>query len=242
MSQLLAQLVEAGHVNLQTNTPVTKIVRANGTNVLVTDRGLLKAKRVVFATNAYTAGILPEYADAIIPYKGTAVHITPKSLVFPHLSNTYNIHYPIPNVIEPVDYLNPRPDGSIVVGGGKWTYADDRSKWHNVWDDSTLLEETVPHFDGLMQRHFRGWENSDAVTDMMWTGIMGLTPDGVPHVGEVPGSEGTQYILAGFNGGGNALIFLTAKGLAKMMVEGVAFEKTGLPRLFKTSRERLSDR
>jgi len=203
---------------------------------------MLKAKKVVFATNAYTAGILPQYTDTIVPYKGTAVHITPKSPVSPHLVNTYNIHYPIPNVIETVDYLNPRPDGSIVVGGGKWSYANDRSRWYNVWDDSTLLEETVPHFDGLMQRHFRGWENSKAVTDMMWTGIMGLTPDGVPHVGEVPGSAGTQYILAGFNGGGNALIFLTAGGLAKMMLEGVPFEQTGLPRLFKTSSERLSGR
>lgn len=167
------------------------------------------------------------------------MHITPSSPISPHLSHTYNIHYQLPEATEPVDYLNPRPDGSIVVGGGKWTYASDLSKWYNNWDDSTLLEEARPHFDGLMQRHFKGWEKSEAKTDMMWTGIMGSTPDGLPHIGEVLGSEGSQYILAGFNGGGNALIFLCAKGLARMMLEGIPYEETGLPRLFKTSRERL---
>lgn len=142
-------------------------------------------------------------------------------------------------MIESVDYLNPRPDGSIVVGGGKWIYGHDLSRWYNHWDDSTLLEETKPHFEGLMQRHFKGWEESGAEMDMMWTGIMAVTPDELPHIGEVPGSEGSQYILAGFNGGGNALIFLSAKGLARMIVEGIPYEKTGLPRLFKTTKERL---
>jgi glycine/D-amino acid oxidase-like deaminating enzyme len=69
---------------------------------------------------------------------------------------------------------------------------------------------------------------------------MGYSSDGLPHVGTVPGEQ-NQYILAGFTGHGMPQIFLAAEGLAKMIMNGVAFEETGLPRLFKTSQARLND-
>lgn len=67
---------------------------------------------------------------------------------------------------------------------------------------------------------------------------MGYTPDGVPHIGEVPGKPG-QYILAGFNGGGMPLIFLSAKGVAKM-IQGANFEDSGIPKIFRATQERLN--
>jgi glycine/D-amino acid oxidase-like deaminating enzyme len=69
---------------------------------------------------------------------------------------------------------------------------------------------------------------------------MGYSSDGLPHIGLVPG-ERNQYILAAFTGHGMPQIFLAAEGLAKMIVNGVAFEETGLPRLFKTSEARLDE-
>lgn len=68
---------------------------------------------------------------------------------------------------------------------------------------------------------------------------MGYTADEWPHVGDVPGEEERQYIMAGFNGGGMAMIWLTAEGLAKMVWKGTSYEETGLPKLFETSEERL---
>jgi len=192
---------------------------------------------VVFATNAYTAAVCPLYLRSIVPYKGTASHIVPiHGPVSPHLSNTYNISFkPGPGK---TDYLNPRPDGSIVVGGGKWTYEHDRDRWYNTWDDSTQLPEALPHFDSLMQTHFKGWEDSGAKVDTVWTGVQGETADGMQHIGPVPGTGERQYVIAGFNGGGNSLVFNSALGLAKMLL-GASYEETGLPRMFETTRERL---
>ena len=68
--------------------------------------------------------------------------------------------------------------------------------------------------------------------------VIGITKDGVPHVGKVPGTSG-QYILAGYNGGGNAMAFLAALGIARMIREGVPFEETGVPMCMKTTRARL---
>lgn len=69
---------------------------------------------------------------------------------------------------------------------------------------------------------------------------MGTTPDGAPHVGKVPGKQ-AQWILAGFNGGGNALVYLSAKAVAKMALDGVSLKNSGVevPRVFETTEERL---
>jgi glycine/D-amino acid oxidase-like deaminating enzyme len=164
----LERVLNKGTANLQTNTPVTAIETDDDEGYTIyTERGKLRTATIVFATNGYTAGLLPQYRDVITPTKATASHITvPPSQNAPYLSNTYNIRY----TKDRVDYLNPRPDGSIVVGGGKWTYEKERKLCYDVHDDSTLIEPARHYFDGLMQRHFLGWEDSGAETESVWTG------------------------------------------------------------------------
>jgi glycine/D-amino acid oxidase-like deaminating enzyme len=67
---------------------------------------------------------------------------------------------------------------------------------------------------------------------------MGYSADFMPHVGEVPDKPG-QFIIAGFNGHGMPQILLSTKGLAKMIRDGLPFEQTKLPRVFKTTKERI---
>jgi glycine/D-amino acid oxidase-like deaminating enzyme len=131
----------------------------------------------------------------------------------------------------------PRLDGSIVVGGAKPRFWHDPKQWYGVTDDSKLIEPAKDYFDGLMQRHFNGWEESGAYTDMVWTGIMGWTTDFMPYVGEVPNKPG-QLIIAGFSGHGMPLICLASKAMADM-VKGSKFEDTKLPFIFKPTMERL---
>jgi glycine/D-amino acid oxidase-like deaminating enzyme len=70
---------------------------------------------------------------------------------------------------------------------------------------------------------------------------MGSTADSLPHVGEVPGKPG-QFILAGFNGRGMLHTFLCGKGIARMVRDRVAFEESGIPRIFKTTWKRLESK
>lgn len=67
---------------------------------------------------------------------------------------------------------------------------------------------------------------------------MGATPDGVPHVGQVPDTH-NQWILAGFNGGGMPLIFTAARGVADMVCNGTSFAEAGILPMFQTTAERL---
>ncbi|RSL61209.1 hypothetical protein CEP53_005188 [Fusarium sp. AF-6] len=103
------------------------------------------------ATNAYTASLLSEYADKIIPYREAVAYI--KTLgKGPFLPNTYSLRFAGWNF----DYLIPRPDGSIIVGSARQAYLGNKRQWYANVDDSQVIEETCKYFDRYMQRHFIG--------------------------------------------------------------------------------------
>lgn len=179
-------MAKNGKLNIQTETPVLKLENVSGGPTAVhTKRGVVKAKKIVLATNAYTAALLSEYRGVITPYKGTAAHLAAsngRDPVYPHLSHTYNLEFGLDPELETVDYLNPRPDGGIVVGGGKWIYEKRRELWYDMVDDSTLIDPVMDagYFDGYMQRNFKGWEDSGTEAKQVWTGST------YPRVGPVP--------------------------------------------------------
>ncbi|TLD15245.1 hypothetical protein PspLS_10676 [Pyricularia sp. CBS 133598] len=238
--QLLQRLIDQGAVNVQSNTPVISVTAKpdpNGRWTIATPRGNVAAHNVVHATNAYAAHLLPEYTGRIVPVRGVCSRI-----VHPegqhggqHLVNTYGIRYSARDY----DYLIPRADGSIVVGGARQVFWHKPELWFNNIRDDELVEEAGGYFDGYMQRTFRGWEDSGAMVDKVWTGIMGYSSDFMPHVGQVPDKDG-QFIIAGFSGHGMPEILLASRGVAEMVCRSVSFEATGLPRLVKTTAERIN--
>lgn len=235
MLHLLNKAVTQG-VNLQTHTPVKSVKPARDPRAwaVETARGTIQTRKVIYASNAYTSSLLPEYKNRIVGVRGICSRIVATKPDAPVLSNSYIMR------LAPgeYDYLIPRSDGSIIVGGGRRDYFKDLDSWYDNYDDSKLIESAKNYFDGYMQRHFRGWEDSGAYTDAVWTGIMGYSSDGFPHIGEVPSKAG-QYICAGFSGHGMPQIFLSAKAIASMVLEKKSVEEVDLPRLYRASQARL---
>jgi glycine/D-amino acid oxidase-like deaminating enzyme len=169
---LLNHVVTKG-VNLQTHTAVTKISDAQDSNgcytITTQDRGTMKAKKIVFATNAYTAGIAPQFTNKIVPVRGICSRIIAPKETTPVLTTSLCIRFGTGIY----DYLIPRADGSIVVGGAKQGFWHDApQEWYGNVDDGKLIEPAKDYFDGYMQRTFKGWENSGAKVDKIWTGSM----------------------------------------------------------------------
>ncbi|KAF9893802.1 hypothetical protein FE257_009972 [Aspergillus nanangensis] len=236
--QLLERLVSIG-INLQTYTPVLGVsdsTHANERWEVRTDRGVVRAKRVVFSTNEYTSTIAPQYKGKIVPVRGVCGRTVVPNPPEHAMENSYILRFNDWHF----DYLASRPDGSIIVGGVKPTFYHDTAQWYNNTDDSEVSGSAIRYFDDYMQRHFHDWQDTGAYTDRVWTGIMGYTTDGLPYVGIIPNKPG-QLVLARFNGRGMPQVFLTAEGLAQMIVDGVGYEDTGLPRLFKTNKEPLEN-
>ncbi|KAI8959111.1 FAD dependent oxidoreductase [Daldinia sp. FL1419] len=235
---LLEGVVRKG-VNLQTKTPVHDIsetVDEEGYWTLATARGATKAKRIVYATNAYTAGLLPEYDDAIYAARGTVCRVVPDGSTPNIQLGSAGLEMESPDLVD--SYYGVRKDGGFIVGGGKSAFVDEKDEWYRNYDDSTLIESTVPYFDNWAARTFTGWEGIGTETESIWTGIMGYSADDAPHIGHVPSKPG-QYICAGFNGHGMPNVLLCAKGLAGMLRDGRPFSETGIPALYETSAARL---
>lgn len=176
--QLLGKLLDKGLINAQANTPVSSVSSSrddSGRYTVHTTRGTIKTPKVIYATNAYTPAVLPEYTDKIVPVRGTCSHIeSPRGRDTPHLVNTYGIRFG--GRPGDFDYLIPRADGSIVVGGARRRFWRNRSRYFGTTHDDELIDEAVSYFDGYMQRHFRGWEDSQAKTSKVWTGSKYIHP------------------------------------------------------------------
>ncbi|KAI0391254.1 FAD dependent oxidoreductase [Xylariaceae sp. FL0594] len=238
---LLASAVAAG-VNLQTHTPVHSVSAAadsEGYWTIETSRGHTRAKRVVFATNGYTSGLLPEYTNAIIPSRGTCARVVamdPSQLPHPFPSSA--VVSQSPNSFD--SYWGVRPDGSYIVGGAT-PYRNRRELWQGVYNDSSLIEPSVPFFEQWGRKNFVGWEDAETKVANVWTGIMGYTADDVPHIGLVPGREGL-HICAGFIGHGMPNVFLCARAVAKHLKDNSSntpFAELGIPACYETSSDRL---
>jgi glycine/D-amino acid oxidase-like deaminating enzyme len=159
---------------LYTETPVEAVTSDDdGSLSLKTPRGTTKANSIIYATNGYSSAVLPQYKGVIVPIRGQASHLVPNEETHHglNLAHTYNLRYSTKSV----DYLVPRPDGTIILGGASRKYresmVDENSTWFDTVDDSTLISADVTaEFGTTMARHFKGWENSEAKVDRTWTG------------------------------------------------------------------------
>ncbi|KAI0977514.1 FAD dependent oxidoreductase [Xylaria arbuscula] len=236
---LLAAAVTGG-VNLQTHTPVRAVspeADGEGYWTLETERGNIKAKRVVFATNGYTSGLLPEYVDAILPTRATCAHVvaTTASAGRPSPLASCGVITRSPNSAG--SYWGVRPDGSFIVGGNG-SYREQSELWRGNFDDSSLIEPAVPFFEQWASKNLVGWEEVETKVENVWTGVMGYTKDDNPHIGNVPRKK-DLYICAGFIGHGMPNVLLSAKAVAKLLADGSPLTGSGVPACYETSLERL---
>jgi len=230
-----------------TNTPATHLERNNsGLWEITTPKGVIRARKVILATNGYTAAVWPPFQSAIIPLRGqiTAQAPPPNLMALP---TTYSFIYQ-----DGYEYMIPKPlhskyppfPGDIVIGGGTATLPDEGAGEFGITDDSSLNPVLSAYLRNCTKRYF-GDDSNDVdsgngsawKTRKEWTGIMGFTGDGMPFIGPVPGEEGL-WVAAAFQGHGMVFCWGCAKALVKM-VEGEEEGGEEFPGIFKVTEERL---
>lgn len=234
---VLAMCVVRG-LQLYTHTPVTAL--ENG--VVRTAKGDVRAKRIVVATNGYTAHLLPQFQGLIVPVRGQVTAQRPGSRMPENgLENTYSF-------VDDVgyEYMIPRPlsapfPGDIVIGGGLYRAENNGEEEVGNTDDATVNGEISAYLGNCTKRYFGdhwGEDDGEGRLRREWTGIMGFSGDEVPFVGEVPGMEGV-WVAAGFQGHGMVLCWESARALVGMM-EGRGKEvEEWFPGCFGVTEERL---
>jgi hypothetical protein len=241
--------------NLQTTTPVTRLQRLEDGNWIVhTSRGMIAAKQVLLATNAYTSHLLPEFSNLIVPVKGEMSALVPPPALCPGSGgalvgrNSYGFYGRGGGNFNQDDYLVQRPfsdtqeagssGGELMFGGGR-EYAAGLGV--GISDDSEIdqlaadyLRQALNDLLDLQNDH------TELRATHEWTGIMGFSRDGRPWVGEVPeemgGGKGL-WMCAGFTGHGMPNASLCAKAVVNLMV-GRQLQDKDLPEEFHVSLER----
>ncbi|KAL7928949.1 FAD dependent oxidoreductase [Trichoderma chlorosporum] len=234
---VLELLLAAGGFNLQTNTPVIDLKKADepvglcspqfgadeaaSTGWIVhTTRGNISARHVLLATNAYTSHLLPQFADIIVPVKGQLSSLKPPPPQQPAkgpLNIGHTFYFVSDHVDRRDDYLVQRsPPGAELIYGGGRIHAEGHGL--GVWDDSTIDEPVARYLRGEL----RGLMISRYASKKMHAqGIMGFSRDGWPWVGPVPDSAGGGdglWLCAGYSGGGMPNAALCAKAVVDMMI------------------------
>ncbi|KAM4067306.1 FAD dependent oxidoreductase [Hirsutella rhossiliensis] len=204
----------ADEFNLQTNTPVTQLRRAESSWTLDTPRGQITANQVLIAKNAYTSRLLARFTDCIVPVRGQICALEAPEDARP-LEHTYVW------VRGDVDgYLIQRDGGLLILGGerlggDKGVSRDDEVDARVGRRLRRVLASAVK-----LKPHGRR-ENEELVAAWEWTGIMGYSRDGHPWVGPVPerlGGGPGLWVCAGYSRCGMPVAPRCALAVAEMML------------------------
>lgn len=242
--RLVCRMLELGlekGLNLQTNTPalgLTSIptISANAARWEVqTDRGTVRAKNVVLATNGYTNALHKGIANTgfLRPSRSQVTAVRSKKDLSKHPAQKISVGV---NDRLSGDYFMIRGpglegEGDVLYGGGRSV-----SKTHEmgITDDSTINDDIAAYLKHSVPEVFSQESWGKATTEVRdWSGITCYTPDTFPLVGMVPGEDGL-WASIGMNGHGMAMAFRSAEALVMEMTTGKSPE--WLPKTFRIER------
>lgn len=228
--------------NLQTKTPVTRIEHyKEGEEFLwrlCTQRGQMRAKDVLLATNAYTSHLVPDMAGLITPVRAQVCALEPPP------GATQLMHSYVWMKGADHQYLIQRDsEDRYLIFGGERPTAGGRDEGVSSDDEvdpavSRALETYIHH--GLELSSNNNISNKSKKPPALraayeWTGIMGFSSDGGPWVGRVPDSllkdqvsPDGLWISAGYTGHGMPVAARCGVAVAQMMLgrqDGVQIPK-----------------
>ena len=229
-------------LNLQTETPVTTISKDMDGWVIETLRGIVRAEKIILATNGYTAHLYPPLQETIVPLRGhVTAHRPGSNMPKAGLLNTYSFIYD-----GAYEYMIPLPQGSkfagdIIIGGCSTQGPSGGVDEFGTTDDTAVDPTIIRCLQACTGKYFgRNWgdDNPHGRIRQQWSGIMGYSADELPFVGEIP-DEKNLFVAASFQGHGMVLCFLTARALVRMIYEDDDKLGRAFPRAFRITKSRM---
>jgi glycine/D-amino acid oxidase-like deaminating enzyme len=231
-------------LTIETGTPVSDVALTGDPEYqykITTDRGAVRARHVVHATNAFANQFVPALKG-----KMTSVlcHMTSQrpGRNFPDLDGrrSWSIFYGDPGF----DYITQRPtrdgiQGDVLLGGGAMRSRDQGMDMFGVYDDSRVDPLTASHLFGSMptifEPHWGHPAESDTTPSTVWSGVIAVPSDLRPLVGRLDPTltgriprhqvvkkdhgqpEPGEWISAGYFGDGMVWAWLSGTALGLMI-------------------------
>ena len=220
----LTRAALARGVTIHDRSRVTGWVRQGGGHRLVTSGGSLRAKRVLIATNGYTTDALhPHLAGTFLPALSNIVTTRPLTAA-EQAAQGWTTGTPLSDSRNLLFYFRLLADGRLLLGarGGTWG-SPEASASYRRW-----LEGRI----GIAYPAWRGVE-----TTHFWSGLVCLSANLTPMLGQVPENSGVWYALA-YHGNGVASAGWAGRAIAHAMTGGPV-PGVGIPALMATAPTRF---
>ncbi|KAI0063079.1 FAD dependent oxidoreductase [Artomyces pyxidatus] len=269
LTNLLARNADTFH--LCTQTPCTDITAPTPSApyyTLHTPHGPVTAAHVIHATNGWAPHLLPGLRTKILPVRGHMSAQRPGRALGPSTAAGARSHI-FYNGPMGYDYLTqlPGPGAELMFGGGAARAGRIILDEVGVTDDGGWNRAIASHVGGALPEYF-GRENwgreggddegengewAEGRVKALWTGVLGISADGVPWVGRVPtkisgrvvppaktGVQPGEWIAAGYSGEGMVNAWMSGRALAYMVlgIEEAMHVPEWLPSAFLVSEPR----
>ncbi|MBL8604602.1 MAG: FAD-binding oxidoreductase [Myxococcales bacterium] len=195
--EVLAFLASKLRARVEADAEVLALEVAGPKVELVTRRVRYRAERVLVATNAYLAQLVPSAAAWVSPRRGQMLALEAPSVT---LTRSYYVN-------RGSEYFRQAADGAVVVGGFRTPEAATE-----VGYDDRVTASVQSSLEGFAREML----GVDGRVLTRWSGVMGFSPDGLPIVGAVPGFAGV-YFAGGFTGHGMSMGYKVAELAAEVM-------------------------
>lgn len=193
-------------------------VRSVGDGVIRTDRGQITTGATVIALNAWTAELVPEARDVIVPTRGQILSYAPSEPVFTTAVGA---------AITPTgEYWQQTPSGHIVIGGCRADAPDGDSGVREMISTEAVIER----IGAVLPRLFPQLKSLQA--ERSWAGLMAFTPDHMPVIDQA--ASGALF-AGGFSGHGMPFGPILGKYLADAVQTGKISEDVADLRLNRPS-------
>ncbi len=184
-NQALRRLARQVGVSLHSHARVLATLPAEGGRIVVSERGRIKAREVIVATNGYTDRAVPFLRRRVVPVASyiAATEKLPQALMDDILPRRRMMS----DTRRQLCYFRPSPDGSRLLFGCRPTVfdTDERRAARGLHE---RICQIFPQLRGRRISH-------------AWKGFVAMTFDKVPHMGR---HEGVHYAM-GCNGNGVAM-------------------------------------
>ena len=187
----IAAAARAAGATLCADSQVTAIESEGKGYLLRTDRGRLRADRVIIATNGYSSDDLPDWLAArYIPAQSSVLVTRPLSddELAAQGWTSHQMSYDSRNLLH---YFRLMPDRRMLFGMRGGILSSPRV-------EALALRRVRQDFDAM----FPAWRHVE--TPFHWSGMVCLARNQTPYIGPIPGRPGLYAALA-FHGNGVAM-------------------------------------
>jgi glycine/D-amino acid oxidase-like deaminating enzyme len=216
---LLGKAIKSPNVELFTRTRVNGVEGNDDGYLIRTNRGAIRARHLVFATESYTPKLLAQFHDAIMPMQEQAASGDggPDSML-PHIGISGNW------------WFGGRYGQRVLFGSGGSRLPDKEAgrNWPSRYLTKFVAAQIAQAY-GPFQLQMKN----------EWSGTVGYTPDEYPVVGSFDGNG--QYIIGGMCGSGSGVSFNGARCVCNRIL-GITDEPDQYPEAYFSPTRLLSPR